>query len=151
LDGGEGSDTADFSSFGKALWIDLNANGREVKTRDTGDLNSGTWREIVDLNGVENLVLGSGADEVWGSEDANRISGGAGNDTIHGRGGNDIIDGGLGTKLRGVAYDGDDVLYGDGGDDIILVQWNDEVHGGDDNDTLSFANINVDLNVDLAA
>src|SRR5262249_48331880 len=68
LDGGEGSDTADFSSFGKALWIDLNANGREVKTRDTGDLNSGTWREIVDLNGVENLVLGSGADEVWGSE-----------------------------------------------------------------------------------
>jgi Ca2+-binding RTX toxin-like protein len=61
------------------------------------------------------------------------VVGGAGNDEIRGDNNDNILDGGR----------GDDTIYAGVG--------NDTVHGGQDNDTLSFAGINSDLTLDLAA
>ncbi len=45
---------------------------------------------------------------------------------------------------RRTGFDGNDIVYGDAGDDLITVLWgNDAVHGGDDTDTLSFAEVNA--------
>ena len=91
LDGGAGSDTADFSRFGSAVWADLAYSGTEAWTRDRADVNSGTWREIADLTNIENLVGTGGADKLFGDATANRIEGGAGDDVLTGRGGNDTF------------------------------------------------------------
>ena len=66
MDGGEDNDTANFASFNKAIWVDLTNIGREVWTRDTADLTSGTWREIADLNAVENVLGGNMDDSILG-------------------------------------------------------------------------------------
>jgi Ca2+-binding RTX toxin-like protein len=90
--GGTGTDTADFSSHGNALWIDLSYAGREVWTRDRADLTSGAWREVADLDSIENLV-GSGAnDMLWGNAVANALFYTGGRDTFDGRGGIDTVD-----------------------------------------------------------
>jgi hypothetical protein len=59
LEGRGGSDTADFSAFGSAVWVDLTrtASGdNEAWTRDGADVNSGTWRAIANLATIENLT-----------------------------------------------------------------------------------------------
>jgi Ca2+-binding RTX toxin-like protein len=91
INGGGGADTADFSQFASAVWVDLLYNGREVWTRGVADLNSGVWREIADLAGIEHIVGSVGADVLNGDQNANRLEGGAGNDNLGGRGGTDTF------------------------------------------------------------
>jgi Ca2+-binding RTX toxin-like protein len=91
LDGRGGVDTADFSRFGSAVWVDLAYAGREAWTRNGSTVTSGTWREIADLANIENLVGTQHSDLLWGNNGVNRIEGGAGNDTLTGRAGNDTF------------------------------------------------------------
>ncbi len=100
------------------------------------DMKPGTYSNVLNLTGamgisvgtiLENALLGSGNDTVYGNDAANRIEGGAGNDVLHGSDGNDEL----------VGQAGDDVLNGDaGGDTIWGSDGRDTVKGGSGNDTL---------------
>jgi Ca2+-binding RTX toxin-like protein len=150
LDGGANNDSVDFASFDKAIWVDL--EWAEVHTRDGADLTTGTWRQVADLVSIENVRTGAGADETRGDGVANGVEGGAGADTIYGRGGNDTLFGGFGSRAAATGFDGNDTINGDGGDDLIVVLWgNDVVHGGANNDTLSFVEVASNLTLNLAA
>ncbi len=80
-------------------------------------------------DGNDNLVGGSGANQLWG---------GAGSDVLAGRAGNDTLDGG----------DGDDFLYGYGGaDSLVGGDGDDQLYGEDDvGDLVDFKAANPDYN-----
>jgi Ca2+-binding RTX toxin-like protein/subtilisin-like proprotein convertase family protein len=92
LTGGAGIDTADFARHGHAVWIDLEYAGREVWTRDNHGLLTGAWREVADLDSIENLTGGAGSDELRGDINANVLGGHDGDDVLDGRGGNDTLE-----------------------------------------------------------
>jgi Ca2+-binding RTX toxin-like protein len=79
------------------------------------------------LNGIENIISGSGRDELYGDNLANFLSGGADGDALVGNLGADTLDGGS----------GDDFLYASGADSLF---------GGDGIDAFIFQNI-ADLRV----
>lgn len=89
LDGGSGTDVADFSRFGAAVWVKLTHTPMEAATRDSIDLASGVWRDIANLVSVENVPGSAYADEIHGDGFGNEIVGGAGNDLLTGNGGPD--------------------------------------------------------------
>jgi len=90
-DGDAGTDTVNFSSFGSAVYVDLDRLGYEAWTRDQPDLNSGAWRPIADLISIENVVGTPYSDKVWGDAGNNVLSGGNGNDTLTGEAGADMF------------------------------------------------------------
>jgi Ca2+-binding RTX toxin-like protein len=147
MDGGEGTDTADFSEFSSAIRIDLAADAPAAWTTDMADLSAGTLRKVASLVSIENLTGGSGSDELSGDDGANLINGGVGNDTIHGGGGNDTLIGGIGI----------DSVYGDAGDDTLVATYDtnpfgfDLMDGGPGNDTADFSSFKDALRIDLAA
>lgn len=86
LDGGDGIDEVRYSSATQSVTVDLGrrrASGAEIGNDD--------------LNEIENVVGGSGNDELIGDNDENELSGGAGDDTLRGGGDADALDGGAGT------------------------------------------------------
>jgi hypothetical protein len=87
INGGSGSDTADFSDKSSALTIALNA-GRSTVNVDG---------ETVTLISIENLKGGSGSDKLAGDSAANVLAGGSGNDVLKGGAGSDTIEGGDGS------------------------------------------------------
>ncbi|MDB5525655.1 MAG: hemolysin-like calcium-binding protein [Rhizobium sp.] len=80
LDGGAGTDTVDFGSFGIAVQISLS---------DPIEYVAGP--AIFVVTGFENLTTGSGADELIGNSVANILNGGQGNDSLTGNGGADTF------------------------------------------------------------
>jgi Ca2+-binding RTX toxin-like protein len=88
VEGGAGIDTASFASVAAALIVDLAATATDK------------------LTNVENLITGSGNDDLFGSALANRLDGGAGDDELEGRGGADILVGGAGIDLVTYASSG---------------------------------------------
>jgi Ca2+-binding RTX toxin-like protein len=126
-DGRGGADTADFSLFGAAVWVDLAYTGtaNEAWTRDNAGLTSGTWREIADLAGIEAVEGSAFADDLRGNAGANRLNGGDGNDRLDGRGGDDVLYGGPGV----------DTLTGGPGNDHF--QFNNPASGFLDGDTIT--------------
>src|SRR4030095_16391859 len=55
---------------------------------------AGTATGTTGINGIENVISGSGADSLVGNLSANQLLGGAGNDTLVGSGGSDNLVGG---------------------------------------------------------
>lgn len=150
MDGGQGTDTADFGKHGHAVWIDLEYPGREVWTMDRPDLTGGTWRQVADLVSVENLIGTAGADQMWGDSSLNVIYGGGGADTIDGRAGNDVLHGGFALEGDSRGGDGNDTILGGAGNDTIFVSYgSDVVYGGADIDMLSFGWVGGDVVADL--
>jgi Ca2+-binding RTX toxin-like protein len=84
VDGGDGIDRAFFTASAANLVIDLNLGAHK-------------------LTAVEEVLSGSGNDDLKGSSGANRLDGGAGNDTLEGRGGSDVLVGGLGIDTASYA------------------------------------------------
>lgn len=133
LDGGDGTDTLDTTSFNGDYRINL----------ATGATNY-DFESFVDF---EILVMGGGNDTVAGASAGERIdtglgndsmNGGAGNDTLQGAGGNDTLFGGDGADaLRGNF--GGDYLDGRSGDDLLEGgQGRDTLRGGGGRDVFQF-------------
>ena len=84
LDGGAGSDTADYSAETSNLYIDLSFASYVMTGPSSSVLN-----EL--YASIENATGGSGNDIILGSNGVdNRLAGGAGNDQLVGNGGNDL-------------------------------------------------------------
>jgi Ca2+-binding RTX toxin-like protein len=87
VDGGDGFDTADYSSSGLGVAVDLSVAGPQ----DTGTAGLDT------LTFMEGVTGGAGRDVLTGAPGANALTGGAGNDTLVASAGGDALDGGTGT------------------------------------------------------
>ncbi|HTU12209.1 MAG TPA: hypothetical protein VMG08_15065 [Allosphingosinicella sp.] len=107
LDGGNGIDTVDASSFGGAYVINL----------ATGATNFG----YETFANFENAITGTGADQITGTAGFNILTGGDGNDLLDGAGGADMMNGGLGDDRFFVDTAGDGVseLSSEGNDRIF--------------------------------
>ena len=114
---------------------------------DTLDLRTDTANQIIDLRPegiseasglrvvliitvdtiIENVIAGSGNDEIIGNSVANRLVGGPGNDSIWGSKGNDVLEGGAGSDRLDGGPGVDWVSY-QGSDDGVTVDL--EAHRG---------------------
>jgi serralysin len=145
---GNGKDTYDFSNFATNQTIRLDPGGWSTPdVRKLADLGSGHTAQgsianarvfADDFRGfIENAVGGSGRDDIWGNEVANKLYGNGGKDVIKGWERNDYLSGGSGAdKLFGgtgkdtlVGGNGRDSLTGDAGADKFL--YTARSHGGD--------------------
>jgi len=93
LDGGADTDTADFSMFDFAVWLELGFGGIEAWSKLTQEatVDGGPWTSIADLDNIENLVGTFWHDTLRGDDGANRIEGMFGNDVLTGNGGQDTF------------------------------------------------------------
>ena len=100
FNGGAGTDAVNYSSRTGDLLVTMDGVAADDGESGEGD----------DVKGdVEELLCGSGDDDITGNDADNYLQGGAGDDTLSGGAGNDVLDGG----------DDDDDLYGDAGDDLL--------------------------------
>jgi Ca2+-binding RTX toxin-like protein len=119
-DGGAGADTANFSTFGFAVKVDLGASGALVQTRGGSTVASGAALvKIVDMADIEDIIGTNFDDMLIGDALANRIMGGSGNDTIDGGVGADYMNGGSGDDTYTVDNAGDAIADA-GGVDAVL-------------------------------
>lgn len=103
LDGGTGSDTVFFTgNIGVTVSLALTTAQVTGYGTDT-------------LFNIENLLTGSGNDDLGGNSSANRLQSGAGDDILRGGAGNDLLYGGTGAD-RLIGGIGRDVMFGGGND-----------------------------------
>jgi Ca2+-binding RTX toxin-like protein len=108
----------------------------------TVDLGDGTATSLAGIDGVENVIGGSGGDSLSGDDVANRLDGEAGIDTLVGRGGDDDLHGGADNDIL-VGNAGRDTLQGGGGTNALA--------GNEDDDVYRFAEDgHIDTVVELA-
>lgn len=95
LDGGPGLDTASWAAEGSAVRVDLSLAGPQP---------TGAGHDT--LVSIENLIGGSGPDQLFGDDQDNQLDGGPGDDWLDGGAGNDTLIGGSQFSA------GDTVSYG---------------------------------------
>lgn len=103
LDGGEGSDTVDYSATTADVRVYL---GGYYGGDGSASFPGQTWATET-LVSIENVITGSGNDELHGNHEDNRLEGGAGNDIFHGGTGQDTFIGGPGNDtlyISALAY-----------------------------------------------
>ena len=89
LDGGDGVDTVSYASATQSISVNLLtgvASGDPAIGNDT-------------LINIENVIGGSGDDQIMGNDADNNLFGGPGDDQLRGGGGNDLLDGGTGRNV----------------------------------------------------
>ena len=131
MDGGAGIDTLGFSAAAAPLTIDLSNTGAQ----NTGE----GWDTLVNF---ENVIGGSGNDDIRGNHLANRLQGGHGDDTLTGGGGDDTLDGGAGRDMADFSHLSGPVMVnlitgsatGEGTDTLVSIEG---VIGGSGDDRLS--------------
>ncbi|MEO0717263.1 MAG: PA14 domain-containing protein, partial [Pseudomonadota bacterium] len=145
IDGGDGNDTAVVGGAFEDAGFSIDDAGRlVVETQDGSDTieNIETLRfedqsvsvaDIIEVTTAEAVVGGDGDELIVGDAQANSIDGAGGADRIFGGAGDDDIDGGA----------GDDFIVGGEGSDAI--------DGGEGVDTVSYANSETGVAVDLEA
>jgi Ca2+-binding RTX toxin-like protein len=114
--GGSGRDAVRYSSYRRAVSVDLDG-----ATGDDGlpGEHDTVGKDVEDLDGTNYH------DRLVGNAAANEINGYAGNDVILGGGGNDDLYG----------WDGNNQLYGEAGDDLLSVYHGaSQLDGGENND-----------------
>jgi Ca2+-binding RTX toxin-like protein len=111
FDGGSGSDTVDFSSWGGGFTLTLNGSNWVTATWNSGLTDQ--------FRNVENIIGSTSADTITGDALNNRLVGGGGDDTLSSGGGNDTLDGGAGndTMTGGV---GNDTFTVDSALDVVV-------------------------------
>ncbi|MFI3154854.1 MAG: DUF4347 domain-containing protein [Methylococcaceae bacterium] len=132
INGGSGTDTADYSIYTTALTVTLNTS--------TNATVSGSGSSNDTIKNVENFIGGAGADSITGDTADNSLTGKNGNDTINGGSGNDIIEGGGGS---------DSINGSSGNDTIDGGSSSDTIDGGSGNDTIDYSSYANDLIVTL--
>lgn len=93
LDGTDGIDTLDYSSYTTGVTVRLSSN-RDYSPVFATDIVA--LQLVSGDSTIENIIGGSGNDILAGTDGDNVITGGDGNDLLYGRGGNDTINGGNG-------------------------------------------------------
>lgn len=148
LNGGAGTDRADYQLRTNALTILVDGNANDGESGEKDNIK----------NDVEIILGGDGNDTITGSANGDEIHGGPGDDTIYGGAGNDILTG----------NSGDDKLNGDTGDDTFAESGidaeyasgteekgdgNDIINGGTNSgsglDTLDYSSRTADLTVTI--
>ncbi|MEM7663445.1 MAG: calcium-binding protein [Pseudomonadota bacterium] len=117
LDGGEGTDTVDFSNIeGSGINIDLDTNtpqpgpATQIGAAELFDGDNAIDNNPFDVIDVENVIGTDQNDRIFGNNEINVLDGGAGDDTFHSFGGADFVNGGEGT---------DTVLFSAGGAVVV--------------------------------
>jgi Ca2+-binding RTX toxin-like protein len=113
IDGGAGSDTADYRE--KSLSVAVTLNGATDAVVTVGGVAEDTIRN------VENVFGGLGADTLIGDASANSLSGGNGGDVLQGGFGADILDGGAGSDLADYSDKSNSVVVTLGGASSVNV------------------------------
>jgi Ca2+-binding RTX toxin-like protein len=115
IDGGLGTDTADYGLAGSGVTVDLSIVGNGSVdpdgNQDTGGNGSDDIVSLESLRGslYDDTLRGDALDNfIFGSGGLDLIEGGAGNDTLSGGDGDDALNG----------NDGDDLIYGGDGEDF---------------------------------
>ncbi len=107
INGGQNTDTVDYSSIGSSYAINVTLNG---STNATVTISGGDNDTIVN---IEDFIGGLGNDTIRGDNADNYLSGSGGDDTLFGGGGNDVLDDRLGVNtFAGGA--GNDTIIGTG-------------------------------------
>lgn len=132
LDGGDGGDFASFASALSGVTIDLALSTPQANGEEGSDT----------LINIENLAGSTRNDILIGNDNDNILLGGEGEDTLQGLAGEDILLGEEGTDIL-EGGEGDDIL--DGGDQ------GDSLSGGAGIDTVTYADAQNAVTVDLLA
>eukprot|EP01029_Cantina_marsupialis_P016090 TRINITY_DN3571_c0_g1_i1.p1 TRINITY_DN3571_c0_g1~~TRINITY_DN3571_c0_g1_i1.p1 ORF type:complete len:5289 (+),score=1833.13 TRINITY_DN3571_c0_g1_i1:2362-15867(+) len=134
LIGGSGVDTADFTTGSENVVIDM--------TKSQTDGSDNTYRIENDgygnaeyLDGVENIITGSGNDTIYGDAQSNTITTGSGNDTIRGGAAADVINGGADEDT----VDFSDLAYG------VTVDLDTDNNGSNAAEGTALSNGNTDV------
>ena len=129
VDGGNNTDTADFSGFGYAVKLDLTDTTEEAETTNTSNWDSGGgFYSIAHLANIENLTGTAYKDKLVGSTGANVLKGGAEDDVLQGGTGAD--------EYVYNAGDGDDTITETTGSDVDILRFG---------ASISAANVNLAL------
>ncbi len=164
LIGGGGKDTADYSSSGGAVKVNL-AAGTGIGGHASGDSfleiesligsrfkddlrGDGAGNKLTGLAGNDVMYGGAGADKMFGNNGADKLFGDGGKDKLDGGGGSDTLKGGAGND-KIIGGKGNDRLFGDAGNDKMLAGGGndrlvadagaDTLTGGAGSDTFIFA------------
>ncbi len=149
LNGGAGTDIADFSARTADLTITIDSTGND------GDptANSAAGEKANVKTDVETVLGGSADDHITGSAAADELHGGDGADVLNGGAGNDTLYGGPGNdELNGAADDdivvesGNDAAYSPA---IAAGTGDDVINGGLGVDKVSYASRTADLTATL--
>lgn len=125
IDGGAGYDVLDLSDATGAVSVNMAA----------GTV-SGAGIGTDHFTNIEEILFGTGNDQVTGGNGDDSFDGGAGNDIINGGAGDDTLSGGLGDDTID-GGSGDDVVSGGIGNDTLKAgSGDDKVDGGDGNDII---------------
>ena len=145
IDGGAGADTLryDWESGGRAVvnlaaGIYVDRSGARDQLNSIENLTGGDGADILFGDGNVNVLNGlSGADRLNGKGGDDEINGGDGGDNLVGGDGADVIHGGEGNDTIG-GRTGDDEIDGGAGDDVIVGQLGaDQINGGDGADKVN--------------
>ncbi len=160
-----------------AILLPRESTGGAVST-DDDDLSGGTGNDDIFGMRGDDIVRGEeGDDNLWGNSGNDKLDGGDGNDVVRGgsgddiayggndddvvigNSGNDYVDGGAGNdKLEGNSGNdiiadgsGNDKSSGGSGDDVFIAGLGDDYYnGGSGFDTISYANADEAINVDMS-
>ncbi|KAM3116326.1 calcium-binding protein [Phormidesmis sp. 146-33] len=98
----------------------------------------------VDIPAIAELHGGAGDDNLYGSSLADQLFGDEGSDRLSGRGSDDLLYGGEGND-RLYGDEGNDTLFGEAGDDLLEGGiGNDQLNGGEGNDEL-YGRVGLDV------
>jgi serralysin len=122
VDGGVGVDTLDLTAFDGPYSLNLVSGGTQYAGESF-------------LN-FENVVMGDGADTVFGNTAANRLDSGLGDDVLYGAEANDTLLGGSGADFMDGQTENDSVAGGDGNDTLKGGGGADLLEGGSGNDSM---------------
>ncbi|WP_342241333.1 calcium-binding protein [Inquilinus sp. OTU3971] len=124
LDGGDGADTAVFTSTAHSVEVTL-LYGRAGEALVKSGTETVSTDTLISIENVTGMALGDiisgdrGANVLRGVGGDDHLKGWAGNDTLEGGDGNDELKGGSGNDAV-LGGDGDDVLAGNGGADTLF-------------------------------
>ena len=160
LIGGDGNDTADYSAMQNSIGVTLNGGGGSTSGDAAGDElrsievvvgGAGNDNLASGLSAYATLKGGAGNDTLDGGDGGGELFGDAGDDSLVGGTRDDLLTGGAGNDiLKGGG--GDDELKGEAGDDTLIggMQGQQELDGGADKDTVSYAGYTEAVTVSLS-
>ena len=131
IDGGDGTDTAQFS-LKQSVYVDLNG----IDGSSSGNLFEAIGQGNDQLVSIENVIGSARGDVIFGDNGRNVLKGQNGDDHLSGRAGNDVLFGGNGDDTL-VGANGNDELSGNAGNDKLFGgAGSDTITGGTGRDTL---------------